>query len=105
MRELAVALGLIIALAESMIVYPQTLIVDTVREIDPTTYEVSLHSAPGFTYTTFTETDDLVPGETVAAIMFNSNTPDDVRDDRILTMRPTGFYKKLESRCDELIQF
>ena len=98
LQQLAAALGIVIMLAESMIAYPQALIIDAVKALDADTYEVTLHSASGFPYKTITSMEDLLPGDMMAAVMFNNNTPDDVRDDRILSMRYTGFYQDPEKK-------
>ena len=91
MDKILAVLASLVILARAGIIYPQTLVVDTVEEAEDGQYAVTLHSSVGFQYGTVTDMDDLIPGDVMAAIMYCNETPDDVRDDTIVTMRYTGF--------------
>ena len=91
MDKILAVLASLVILAKAGIIYPQTLIVDTVQETEGGHYAVTLHSSANFQYGTVTDMDDLIPGDVMAAVMYCNETPDDVRDDTIATMRYTGF--------------
>ena len=86
MDKILAVLASLVILAKAGIIYPQTLIVDTVQETEGGHYAVTLHSSANFQYGTVTD-----PGDVMAAVMYCNETPDDVRDDTIATMRYTGF--------------
>lgn len=51
---------------------------------------VTFRTQSGMLYA-FSGTEDWMIGDNVAAIMWDSGTPDDVRDDEIMSVRYTGY--------------
>ena len=94
MDKIAVMLALIMMLAHAGVIYPQTMVIDTVERVGEYEYNVTMRTSTGIAYTYTAEDGDIEPGDVMSAIMYNNSTPDDVTDDDILTMRYTGFYQR-----------
>ena len=104
MDRLLVMAALVIMLAKSGIVYPQTLIIDSVTETDAGKYVVELSTATGgIPYTLETDMDDLSRGDVMAAVMHCAGTPGDVRDDSVITMRYSGFSQQFTDDNDVIL--
>ena len=87
MRDLTVAIAIAAWLIMSGILYPKVLIVKEVSETDGLT----LVSNEGCDYLyTGSGDDDYIVGDVVAAVMYNSGTADDVRDDKVIKICPAG---------------
>ena len=73
------------ALAAAGTIYPTTCIVtDTQNDI------VTMSTAEGFLYQ-FEGVEDNYEGDLISCLMFNNFTPDDIRDDIILSHRYSGY--------------
>ena len=87
MKKLLIALGIAAALIYGETLYPQALeVVDVNDESDVLTLE----NWCGFRYQ-MRGAEDYNVGEIVSAIMFNAGTPDDIRDDLIMSARYSGY--------------
>ena len=107
MKNLALALAIVSGLIISATIYPQTFVVKEVSE----TNTVTLISSVGFEYC-FTppggELLDYEPGDMVSAIMYNAQTPNDIRDDVVMTTRYSGFWldiPKPEEQTAETVNY
>ena len=102
MRDLTVAIAIAAWLIMSGILYPKVLIVKEVSEADGLT----LVSNEGCDYLyTGSGDDDYIVGDVVAAVMYNSGTADDARDDKVIKICRSGFcFEESEkTRADEIM--
>ena len=92
MEKFLAAIGVVVALTWAGIIYPQTMVLESVTETETGGYIAILCSSDGniFSYEVG-EPSDLSPGDVAAVIMCSNATPDDVTDDAILAIRFTGF--------------
>lgn len=107
MSNIAKILMLIMMLAHSGIIYPQTFIVDSVTPVYPDDcYNVVLRDANGMEYTYSAEDGDIEPGDMMSAIMYYAGTPDSVLDDEVLFVRYTGFCGRMaKENPDSVLEF
>ena len=94
MKQLLATLALIAALAQTGVIYPQAMKVQSVEEATNGTYIVTLCSSAGFLYSVAADSDEMVPGEMMAFIMYNNMTADDITDDAVIAMHFTGFFDR-----------
>ncbi len=88
-RKLIATIATVAALTASNTIYPTTAVITDINEQNDI---VTMSTASGLVYQ-FEGIEDYYTGDLVACLMFDNGTPDNVRDDIILSHRYTGTTK------------
>lgn len=83
--SIATAITVVSTLASAGIIYPQAY---RVTKVNYKTDEITIASRSGYTYT-IEGTDDWMPGDICACIMYNNGTRD-ISDDKVISYRYSG---------------
>lgn len=86
MRKTLATLATICTLAAAGTIYPTTGVM-----VSPDTFR----TATGIEYV-YEDPEDIIEGDMVSVIMFDNFTPEDIRDDIIITIRYSGISKDYE---------
>ncbi len=86
-RNLTATIATIAALATAGTIYPATMIAtDAKNDI------VTLETSTGYVYQ-FEGVEDYADGDLITCIMFDNFTPNDIKDDVIISHRYSGFFE------------